>query len=378
MTKYLNNAGASLISESTYRTITDHLELERGIGAYQAAVKSRSLTEEFYADSARLINASSSSEIAFMDSASRGWNMAVRGLDLHAGDKILTLSSEFGTNLITLVDYARRNGGIVHVIPCDISGKFSLDKIEDGLKDGARIVAISHAAAQGSIVNPVEAIGELCRKYGSIYIVDGCQAVGQFDVDVQEMQCDAYITTGRKWLRGPRGTGFLYVKSGSPIHSSQLDLASADLVIDRNNNIVDIQIRSDARQFELWERTIACMLGLGNAVKEYLNGDRKWMHAQIQHLANRLRTSVVSNSALQLIGEAESMSGIVAFYVNDPQIEERVNRNIGDSFTISSMSDWDCPLHFPRNGAQKIFRFSPHYYTEELIVAEACALITNL
>ena len=376
---YLNNAGAGLTSSNTFDVITDHLQLERKVGAYKAAQLSKSQTEEFYIRAAKLINASSPDEIAFMDSASRGWNMALHGANLQKGDHIVTLSSEFGTNLITIYDRAQQIDAKVHVIRCDKEGKFSIDEIEKVLKKGARMIALSHVAAHGSIVNPVEKIGGLAKQYGAIYIVDGCQAVGQINVNVQSIKCDAYIATGRKWLRGPRGTGFLYIKSSSPFRATQLDIASADLDLDKDLNVLGVKVRTDAKQFELWERSIACMLGLSSAIGEYLNQNQNKISERIRILSNRLRAAVVKNSNLNLLGRLDSESGVVGFYLNDPTQENVVRDKFEKaSIGISTMSKWDCPLHFPNNGASAIFRLSPHYYTEDSVINTACDVICNL
>ena len=379
MKYYLNNAGSGLMSSNTFNLITDHIRLERNVGAYKAAQLSKNQIEQFYIRIAKLINASAPSEIAFMDSASRAWNMALNSMNLQENAHIVTLSTEFGTNLITLYRLAQQFNAKIQVIKCDREGGFSISEIEEALNKGASIIALSHVAAHGSIINPVEEIGVLAKKYDAIYIVDGCQAVGQIKADVQSMKCDVYTGTGRKWLRGPRGTGFLYVKSSSPFNSSQLDLASADLDIDKNLNVLGVKVRNDARQFELWERNIACMLGLSSAIGEYLNQDQNITSEKIRILSNRLRTAVLKNQNLNLLGKKDSESGVVGFFLNDPAreiiVKEKFEKaNIG----LSAMSDWDCPLHFPKNGASVIFRLSPHYYTEESTIDTVCSVISEL
>ena len=209
--KYFNNAGAGLMSHKTFEAILDHLRLEMLIGAYSAAKEKSQCISQFYCLSANLLNAANPEEIAFIDSASRGWNLVMYGLKISASDTIVTLSSEYGTNLITIFDIAAKTGCSVIIVNCKEDGSFDIADIENALRNGGNILAISHVAAHGSIVNPVVELGKLASMYNAIYIVDGCQAVGQMKVDVQEIQCTAYITAGRKWIRGPRGTGILYV-----------------------------------------------------------------------------------------------------------------------------------------------------------------------
>lgn len=372
----MNNAGAGLMANETYEAVASYLHLERELGAYCVATQKKVLLETFYTNAAQIINASSPTEIAFMDSASRGWNMVIYGSQLHAGDKIVTLSSEFGTNLIILFDYAKQINATVRVVQCNEQGEFSIDEIEDELRNGAKLVAISHTAAQGSIVNPVEEIGRLAKKYGAIYVVDGCQAVGQFSVDVQKIQCDAYVTTWRKWLCGPRGTGFLYIKDFSLFRTPQLDLASAYLVFDDDFNVKGVNVRKDARQFELWERSYANMLGLATALDICLKQGIDNISARIQVLANKLRLSAQTNPNFHLLGKPVSISGVLGFYLKDYSKEEELkNVFIRHNIGISMMSDWDCPLYFPKNGATQIFRLSPHYYSDFSSIEKVCKII---
>ena len=249
--KYFNNAGAGLMSKDTYNIIIEHLQREMSIGAYKAAIEKSEDISKFYSISANLLHADYPDEIAFIDSASRGWNLVMYGLSISSKDVIVTLASEYGTNLLTIYDISYKTGCSVRIIPCDEMGQFNIADVEKELQHGGTILAVSHVAAQGSIVNPVAELGKLAANYGAIYIVDGCQAVGQMPVNLKEINCAAYMTAGRKWLRGPRGTGILYVKKGSPIRSPQIDLASSDLVFNKNGSVYGIKIREDAKQFEL-------------------------------------------------------------------------------------------------------------------------------
>jgi len=367
------------MSDRTLNVIIDFLNLEREIGAYRAARESKSQMDLFYERAARLVNGSNPNEIAFVDSASRAWNMALYGVDLKRGDQIVTLSSEFGTNLVSLFYRARQVGASVQVIRCGLTGDFDIGELETALDKGARLVAISHAAMQGSIVNPVKDIGRLAKEHGTTFLLDGCQAAGQIPVDVKSIQCDVYTTTGRKWLRGPRGTGFLFVINSSALKTEQVDLAAAALVLDGESRVVGIDVKKDARQFELWERSVAAMLGLSSAVNEYLEQGRDVVATRVQNLANRIRKEVSANPSLALVGQVKSESGVVGFYVNDPKREKYVREKFEQGgVEISTVGSWDCPLHFPRTGVASIFRLSPHYYTPDSSVDAACQILSEV
>jgi len=365
------------MATATLDAVISHLKSETRVGAYRAAQDARPDMDSFYERAAAAIGGTDASEIAFMDSASRAWNMALYGSGLQEGDTIVTLSSEFGTNLVSLFHYASLVGASVEVINCGSDGSFSMDSLVSAVGQGAKLIALSHATAHASIVNPVEQIGVVAREHNVSYIVDGCQAIGQLPVNVGAIGCDAYTASGRKWLRGPRGTAFLYMRSNAAFNAPQVDLASADLVLDKDGRPQHaVDVRKDARQFELWERSVASMLGLSAALAEYLALDTHDAGAQISRKANELRLAVDNNSSLRLMGKTDSPSGIVGFYLANVKDEKRMTRAFEEAeFGISMMSDWDCPLHFPRTGASKIFRVSPHFYTPDATVQHASAML---
>jgi cysteine desulfurase/selenocysteine lyase len=379
MNHYLNNAGASLMSRLTMDSVVKHLSLECEVGAYRAATMREAEIDSFYELSAKLIGAPSASCIAFMDSASRAWNMALYAVPLCNGDEIVTLSSEFGTNLVSIFHYASKVGANVTVLECDRSGDFDMSELRAALERGARLVAISHVSAHGSIVNPVQEIGALVAKYRAIYLVDGCQAAGQMNIDVVKIGCDAYTATGRKWLRGPRGTGFLYVKADSSMSPLYVDLASADLALGGDGKPSGVTITRGARRFELWERSIASMIGLKVAISQYLALDRDDAHAKMRSASLALRKCISGNSNLQLLGKETSESSIVGFYPLAPSREDAITKAFKASdVQVSTMGAWDCPLHFPKNGVSSIFRLSPHYYTEHDTLDLAKSVIQSL
>lgn len=376
---YFNNAGAGLMSKGTLDIVIEHMNLEMEIGAYKAANSKVNEVNSFYSLAASVLNAKSKDEIAFVDSASRGWNLVMYGLDIGETDVIITLSSEYGTNLLTIYDIVKKTHCGIKVIPCNEEGIFEISDVEQALKSGGTILAISHVVAQGSIVNPVVELGRLAQKYNAIYIVDGCQAVGQMRVDVQEINCCAYVTAGRKWLRGPRGTGILYVRSDAPIHTPQIDLASADLVFDELGAVVDVKVRDDAKQFELWEKSTASLLGLANAIQEYLDYGIDNAAKEICRKANYIRSCIAKNPKLVLVGSEMSVTGVVGFYTKYSEQESIVKKMIEqDNFIVSYVCDWDCPVFFPKNGVQYIFRISPHYYTSEEEIRSICDLIKKI
>lgn len=208
---HFNNAGASLQPRPVLDTIRAHLDAEALMGGYEAADAAMDRLTGVYDSVARLIGAGPD-EIAITENSTRAWDTAFYGMRFRPGERVLTSSSEYGSNAIAFLHAARDRGIKVEVLPDDEHGQVSLDALAATLDDDVRLVAVNHVPTHDGLVNPVAEIGRLTRASGALFLVDACQSVGQLAVDVNEIGCDFLSATGRKFLRGPRGMGFLYVR----------------------------------------------------------------------------------------------------------------------------------------------------------------------
>ena len=285
---HLNNAGAALMPDVVLQTVIEHLELEARIGGYEAAAREDDRVEATYDSVARLLGCSRD-EVAIVENATRAWDMAFYSFDFQPGDRILTCGAEYASNYIALLQVARRTGAVVVVVGDDESGQVSLTALEQELARGARLVSLVHVPSQGGLIQPAAGVGRLCRAAGVPLLLDACQSVGQLPTDVGELECDILSATGRKFLRGPRGTGFLYVRQGliEQLEPPFLDLHAAEWD-DRDT----YTIRADARRFENWETSYATKLGLAAAVDYALGWGLEAIAERVQGLAASLRAQL--------------------------------------------------------------------------------------
>ncbi len=211
---HLNNAGAALLAQPTLDAMTAQLRREAEIGGYEAAAEGRDAITATYDAIARLIGGQSE-EVALFGNATHAWNAAFYSVPLRPGDQILTGRAEYGSNVLAYWQVASRTGAEVAVVPDDEHGQLDVAALARMASDRTRLIGVSHVPTSGGLVQPAAGIGRIARACGALFLLDATQSAGQFPVNVEEIGCDLLTGTGRKFLRGPRGTGFLWVRTAA-------------------------------------------------------------------------------------------------------------------------------------------------------------------
>jgi cysteine desulfurase / selenocysteine lyase len=363
---HLNNAGAALPPSQVTDAVIAHLRREAELGGYEAAEAAAEHIEATYTAIARLIGCAVD-EVAVVENATRAWDMAFYGLSFSPGDRILTSRAEYGSNVIAFLQVARRTGAVVETVENDEHGQICLADLRRRLDSGGRagevkLIAVTHVPTQGGLVNPAEHIGALAREAGVPFLLDACQSVGQLPLDVQRIGADLLAAAGRKYLRGPRGTGFLYVRRSILDHLEPpfLDLHAATWTAPG-----DYEIRPDARRFESWETNYAGKIGLGVAIDYALSWGVDAIEARITALAESLRARLQALDGVQVHDQGQRRCGIVTFTVEGVRAHDVQRRLAACGVNTSVSPASSARLDLPHRGLSELVRASVHYYNTD-------------
>lgn len=364
---HLNNAGAALAPSVVTEAVIGHLRREAAIGGYEAAAEAEPRIEGTYESLARLLNCRRD-EIALVENATRAWDAAFYAMRFEAGNRILTSRSEYASNVIALLQVTARTGAAIEIVDDDEHGQISVADLRRRLDIGrgtpqaVALIAVTHVPSHGGLVNPVEAVGAAAREFGVPFLLDACQSIGQLPVDVEAIGCDMLTGTGRKFLRGPRGTGFLYVR---PSMLDRLDPVFLDLHSATWTRDDRIEMRPDARRFETWEASYAARVGLGAAVDYALAWGLDAIADRITTLAESLRDRLRAVSGVGVHDLGLCRSAIVTFDVEGVPARQVVDRlrdqGVNTSLTLNDGALWD----LPHRGVGDLARASVHYYNNE-------------
>ena len=370
---HFNNAGSALPPQPVLDAQVDHLTQEAHLGGYEAEAYAADRLQHTYAAVARLIGAEAE-EIALVENATRAWDMAFYGMDLGPGDHILTSAASYASNYIAMLQVAERTGASVQVVPSDARGQIDVHALRNAVDDRTALIALTHVPTNGGLVNPAAEVGAVAHEAGVPYLLDACQSAGQLPLDVGEIGCTMLSATGRKYLRGPRGTGFLYVQRNwiERLTPPLLDLHAATLT-----SPTSYRIRPDARRFETYEGHVAGKVALGVAVDYALDWGMEAIARRVRSLATALRETLQGQRGVTVYDAGVQQCGLVTFAVDGTDAEAIKQRLRTDGINVSVSTPSSTLLDAKARNLPTLVRASVHYYNTETEIERFAATLNQ-
>lgn len=372
---HLNNAGASLPPAIVLDAVVDYLRIEAMTGGYEIAKDRAEDLADVY-DAACALLGGRPENWAFVESATRAWNAAFSSLRFKPGDRIITTKAEYPSNMAGLLRARDINDVEVAVAPDDEHGQLDVAALESMLDERTRLVSVTHVPTQGGLINPAQEVGAILRDTPILYQLDACQSVGQLPIDVDEIGCDILSFTGRKFVRGPRGTGMVWVSDSA-------------LSVMGNPNGVDMQGSNweapmtitplpTAARFEPYEVFFAGKVGLAIALRYAASLGIDDIAARNADLASSLRDKLTQLHGVSLHDKGLNKSALVTFNVDghDPTDISRRLREAAINVSVTNQSS--ARLDFPDRGLTKVVRASVHYYNDSEDIDSLVTAIAEL
>ncbi len=365
---HLLASGSALMPQPVIDAVVGHILLEGEIGGYEAHARQADQLDRVYDIVAGHIGARPH-EIALMENATVAWCHAFYALPLKPGSRILTCEAEYAANFVAFLQRAGRDDLTIDIVPSDATGALDVEALENMMDSDVGLIAVTWVPTNGGLVNPAAEIGKVARRHGVPFLLDACQAVGQMPVDVDELGCDFLSATGRKFLRGPRGTGFLYVRENwlNAFEPAMIDLFSAPWA-----GPGKYALREDARRFETWENAYALRAGLGVAI-DYADAlGMQAIEARVTALAAHCREVLGQLPRVELRDIGTRQCGIVSFSVDGVDPEYIVAQLGLAGFVVGASTPASTPVDAQRRALPTVVRIAPHYYNTSAEI-DACA-----
>lgn len=352
-----NNAGSSKNSNKVIKTIIAYLEEEQKLGGYLAAKLNRPKILNFYRVFSKLIKCKKS-EISFLPSSTYGWNFFLNSISFKKNDNVIIFENEYGNNFISLL---KKKNLKIKVSKLSHDGQVCFESLKENIDRNTKLVSVCHISSQCGNLIDVQKVGKIVKEINrnTLFLVDACQSIGQIDINVRKINCDVMIGSGRKYLRGPRGTGFIFIKDDlkknlSPIIS---DSFSCKIV-----NMKKIIYKKN--YFETFEYSPALLLGLTEAIENIHSIGIKKIQKKIKKLSLYFRLKVRKLNGVIIFENECLISGINTIIINGFSTKEVLDYLLKKKI-LCSISDNKTSYHFFKTRKRKsLLRLSFHYYND--------------
>ena len=368
---HFDNAGAALPCHDTVQATVNWINKEARTGGYRMQFEKEDLVSEFYKNAATLIGCSAE-EIAITHNASDSQAKVLFSFPFKRGDIVLTTEMEYSNNFMNLLQLKKQKGIKIRIVKNEKDRSFNFEKFENAIDEKVKLIAATHIPTSSGQIAPVEEIGNLAKKYKIPYLLDACQSIGQCPVDVEKIGCDFATATSRKYLRGPRGLGFLYVRKSffEKLHPQVIEAWFANW-----KSSTAFEIEKSAKMFEGFEKSYANMVGLSTAIdyQNQLGIQNTW--PRIQELSSQLREKLDSLKNVKVVDPKVNLSGIITFVKKGVDCETIAQSLAAQNINISVTRPFSSLIDLKKRRLPEACRASIHYYNS---VEEIDKLVTSI
>lgn len=373
---FLNSAGSSLMPKSVVQKIEHYLHQEEEFGGYKVEELRADDISNFYFEAANLIGCNPQN-IAFTSDATDAYIKALSSIHFEKGDVIITTDDDYSSNHIQFISLQRRYDISIVRIKNLENGDLDISHFKELVEQhNPKLVAVTHVPTNSGLIQNVEAIGAICNEEKILFLVDACQSVGQLNVDVKKIKCDFLTATGRKFLRGPRGTGFLYVSDRILLENY------SPLFVDGGGAIWtgldQFEVQQTAKRFQTWEAPYALIIGLSEALRYANEIGIANIQSYNQGLMRHFRDDLKNISNVRLFDNGTKKSNILTFRKNSKSLDDiKKHLDINNVFYSVSEKHWGL-IDFKKKGVDWVIRLSPHYFNTDEEMDQVCEIIDSL
>lgn len=360
---YLNHAAIGPFSRKVIDRINQHLS-QRSSGSIDVFPKDLEVIQSCRSRLSRLIHASSPDRIAFAPNTSEALNIVASGLNWKKGDRVLLNDIEFPANVYPYANL--KSEGVEIDFVKHKNGKITPEMIEKALTPRTRVVALSAVQFLSGYKANLQAIGEICKRNNVFFVVDGIQAVGAMDINVEDMHIDALASGAHKWQMAPQGIGFLYLTEELQNHIHQKSLGWLSVAEPWQLFNYDQELIDSAQRYEPGTYNIPGIYGYDAALELLeevgLNNIEERLHKLTQYIIDTIKEN--ENFEIFTSTESSERAGIVT--INLPQ-------TINADYLLTYLKEQGIIVAV-RSGKVRI---SPHFYNTEEEIDQIISILNT-